>query len=181
MHPAARTLVDIAKSQDAEVGDGTTSVVLLAGELLKESKVCLRALGLDSKCALIAKRGHCAHCVRPAIRGGRPSQRPPDQGIPGGMHARTATPEGALPQYPLAGRSVSSSPVLAVLAAVAANPFSLLWQREAFPLGKVCTNRAELEAHRSPEGILREDGCGCCHVPGGRRPCSLHRAQWAKH
>merc|ERR1719181_1893074 len=38
VHPAARTLVDIARSQDAEVGDGTTSVVLLAGELLKESK-----------------------------------------------------------------------------------------------------------------------------------------------
>lgn len=38
VHPAARTLVDIAKSQDAEVGDGTTSVVLLAGELLKECK-----------------------------------------------------------------------------------------------------------------------------------------------
>lgn len=38
MHPAAKTLVDIAKSQDNEVGDGTTSVVLLAGELLKESK-----------------------------------------------------------------------------------------------------------------------------------------------
>jgi len=38
VHPAAKTLVDIAKSQDAEVGDGTTSVVLLAGELLKQSK-----------------------------------------------------------------------------------------------------------------------------------------------
>lgn len=38
VHPAARTLVDIAKSQDAEVGDGTTSVVLLAGEILKEAK-----------------------------------------------------------------------------------------------------------------------------------------------
>lgn len=37
-HPAAKTLVDIAKSQDNEVGDGTTSVTLLAGELLKESK-----------------------------------------------------------------------------------------------------------------------------------------------
>ena len=34
VHPAAKTLVDIAKSQDAEVGDGTTSVVLLAGKLL---------------------------------------------------------------------------------------------------------------------------------------------------
>ena len=38
VHPAARTLVDIAKSQDSEVGDGTTSVVLLAGELLRVTK-----------------------------------------------------------------------------------------------------------------------------------------------
>lgn len=38
VHPAAKALVDIAKSQDAEVGDGTTSVMILAGELLKEAK-----------------------------------------------------------------------------------------------------------------------------------------------
>ncbi|CAN4097920.1 unnamed protein product [Withania somnifera] len=38
IHPAAKILVDIAKSQDSEVGDGTTTVVLLAGEFLKESK-----------------------------------------------------------------------------------------------------------------------------------------------
>merc|ERR1712209_164798 len=38
VHPAAKTLVDIAKSQVAEVGDGTTSVVLLAGEFLKQCK-----------------------------------------------------------------------------------------------------------------------------------------------
>jgi len=38
VHPAAKTLADIAKSQDNEVGDGTTSVVLTAGELLKEAK-----------------------------------------------------------------------------------------------------------------------------------------------
>uniref|UniRef100_A0ACB8E9B3 T-complex protein 1 subunit eta n=1 Tax=Sphaerodactylus townsendi TaxID=933632 RepID=A0ACB8E9B3_9SAUR len=38
VHPAARTLVDIAKSQDAEVGDGTTSVTLLAAEFLKQIK-----------------------------------------------------------------------------------------------------------------------------------------------
>lgn len=38
VHPAAKTLVDIAKSQDAEVGDGTTSVVILAGEFLKQIK-----------------------------------------------------------------------------------------------------------------------------------------------
>lgn len=38
VHPAAKTLVEIAKSQDAEVGDGTTSVVMLAGEFLKQLK-----------------------------------------------------------------------------------------------------------------------------------------------
>lgn len=38
VHPAAKTLVDIAKSQDAEIGDGTTSVVLTAGALLTASK-----------------------------------------------------------------------------------------------------------------------------------------------
>jgi len=35
-HPAARLLVDLARLQDKEVGDGTTSVVLLAAELLRK-------------------------------------------------------------------------------------------------------------------------------------------------
>jgi len=38
VHPAAKILCDIARAQDMEVGDGTTSVVVLAGELLKEAK-----------------------------------------------------------------------------------------------------------------------------------------------
>jgi T-complex protein 1 subunit eta len=38
VHPAAKVLVDIAKAQDNEVGDGTTSVMMLAGELMKEAK-----------------------------------------------------------------------------------------------------------------------------------------------
>lgn len=38
VHPAAKTLVDVSMSQDAEVGDGTTTVVILSGELLKEAK-----------------------------------------------------------------------------------------------------------------------------------------------
>jgi len=38
VHPAAKILVDISKAQDNEVGDGTTSVVVLTGELLKEAK-----------------------------------------------------------------------------------------------------------------------------------------------
>ena len=38
VHPAGRALVDISRAQDAEVGDGTTSVTLFAAELLKEIK-----------------------------------------------------------------------------------------------------------------------------------------------
>jgi T-complex protein 1 subunit eta len=38
VHPAAKTLADIAMSQDSEVGDGTTSTMVLAGELLKQAK-----------------------------------------------------------------------------------------------------------------------------------------------
>lgn len=37
-HPAARILVDISKSQDEEVGDGTTSVTIFASELLQTAK-----------------------------------------------------------------------------------------------------------------------------------------------
>ena len=42
-HPAARTLVDISMSQDAAVGDGTTSVVLLAAEILVHTKALVEA------------------------------------------------------------------------------------------------------------------------------------------
>ena len=38
VHPAAKTLSDVAKSQDYEVGDGTTSVTLISAELLREAK-----------------------------------------------------------------------------------------------------------------------------------------------
>ncbi|RYG55441.1 hypothetical protein EON66_05305, partial [archaeon] len=37
-NPAAKVLVDIAKTQDEEVGDGTTSVTVLTGELLREAE-----------------------------------------------------------------------------------------------------------------------------------------------
>jgi len=36
-NPAAKVLVDISKTQDEEVGDGTTTVAVLAGELLREA------------------------------------------------------------------------------------------------------------------------------------------------
>lgn len=34
MHPAAKMLVDLSSAQDVEAGDGTTSVVVIAGSLL---------------------------------------------------------------------------------------------------------------------------------------------------
>ena len=37
-HPAAKMMVEIAKTQDAEVGDGTTTAVVVAGELLKQAE-----------------------------------------------------------------------------------------------------------------------------------------------
>jgi T-complex protein 1 subunit beta len=37
-NPAARVLIDISKTQDQEVGDGTTTVTVLAGELLREAE-----------------------------------------------------------------------------------------------------------------------------------------------
>ncbi|MHC1679964.1 MAG: thermosome subunit beta [Methanomassiliicoccales archaeon] len=36
-HPAAKMLVEVAKTQDEECGDGTTTAVILTGELLKKS------------------------------------------------------------------------------------------------------------------------------------------------
>jgi thermosome len=37
-HPAAKMMVEVAKTQDAEVGDGTTSAVVLAGELIQNAE-----------------------------------------------------------------------------------------------------------------------------------------------
>ena len=37
-HPAAKMMVNIAKTQDSEVGDGTTSVVMIAGKLLENAE-----------------------------------------------------------------------------------------------------------------------------------------------
>ncbi len=40
-HPAAKMLVEVAKSQDQETGDGTTTSVVIAGELLKRAQELL--------------------------------------------------------------------------------------------------------------------------------------------
>ena len=40
-HPAAKMMVEIAKTQETEVGDGTTTVALLAGKLLENAETLL--------------------------------------------------------------------------------------------------------------------------------------------
>ena len=42
-YPAAKMVVEVAKTQDAECGDGTTTAVVLAGELLKQSESLIDA------------------------------------------------------------------------------------------------------------------------------------------
>jgi T-complex protein 1 subunit delta len=41
VHPTAKMLVEISKAQDVEAGDGTTTVVVLAGALLKAAESLL--------------------------------------------------------------------------------------------------------------------------------------------
>ncbi|MBI2647594.1 thermosome subunit, partial [Candidatus Woesearchaeota archaeon] len=51
-HPSAKMIVEVAKTQEDEVGDGTTTAVVLAGELLKNSE---RLLDQDVHPAVIAR------------------------------------------------------------------------------------------------------------------------------
>eukprot|EP00051_Salpingoeca_urceolata_P003629 m.59231 g.59231 ORF g.59231 m.59231 type:complete len:526 (+) comp12960_c0_seq1:265-1842(+) len=52
LHPAAKMLVELSKAQDVEAGDGTTSVVVIAGSLLG---ACERLLGQGLHPAVISK------------------------------------------------------------------------------------------------------------------------------
>src|SRR3989339_320023 len=40
-HPAAKMIVEIAKTQESEVGDGTTTAVMIAGKLLENAEKLL--------------------------------------------------------------------------------------------------------------------------------------------
>ncbi|PWA74502.1 Chaperone, tailless complex polypeptide 1 [Artemisia annua] len=64
-NPAAKVLIDISKVQDDEVGDGTTSVVVLAGELLREAEKLLAMKIHPMK--IIAGYRMAADCARTAM------------------------------------------------------------------------------------------------------------------
>jgi T-complex protein 1 subunit gamma len=42
-HPAAKSLIDLSRAVDEETGDGTTSVAIIAGEILSTSEKLLEA------------------------------------------------------------------------------------------------------------------------------------------
>lgn len=62
VHPAAKTLVDVSLSQDAEVGDGTTTVVILSGELLRAAKPFVEE-GVHPRSIIRSYRQACALAV----------------------------------------------------------------------------------------------------------------------
>lgn len=41
-HPTAKSMMELSRAQDEEVGDGTTSVIILAGEMLVQAEPFLR-------------------------------------------------------------------------------------------------------------------------------------------
>jgi len=62
-HPAAKMLVEVAKTQDDEVGDGTTSAVVIAGELLKQAESLLEQ-EVHPTIVVSGYRMACAEAIR---------------------------------------------------------------------------------------------------------------------
>jgi len=47
-HPAAKSMLELSRTQDEEVGDGTTSVIILAGEILAHALPHLEPTSIPS-------------------------------------------------------------------------------------------------------------------------------------
>ena len=41
-HPTAKSMIELSRAQDEEVGDGTTSVIILAGEMLIKAEPLIK-------------------------------------------------------------------------------------------------------------------------------------------
>jgi thermosome len=65
-HPAAKMIVEVAKTQEDEVGDGTTTAVVIAGELLKRAEDLLEQ---DIHPTVIAKGYRMATAKAQAVLG----------------------------------------------------------------------------------------------------------------
>lgn len=60
VHPASRLMCDTARAQDMEVGDGTTSVILISGEILREAK-CFIEEGMNPQTVIKGYKMAHAH------------------------------------------------------------------------------------------------------------------------
>ena len=72
-HPAAKSMIELSRAQDEEVGDGTTSVIVLAGEMLKVAEPFLRGQDAPHPGGSGVPQGHgkgdrCLRLYRQAIR-----------------------------------------------------------------------------------------------------------------
>lgn len=75
VHPAAKLLVMASQQQEAEMGDATNLVIILAGELLKKAEELIRmglktsdiVLGYEKAqlAALQTLEGRCCLCILP--------------------------------------------------------------------------------------------------------------------
>jgi T-complex protein 1 subunit alpha len=63
-HPAARLLAELARQQDEDVGDGTTTVVILAAELVKRASELIRRQRLHPTTVISGLRLACKEAVR---------------------------------------------------------------------------------------------------------------------
>lgn len=61
-HPAGKSMIEISRTQDEEVGDGTTSVIILAGELLAQTEQYLQQ-GLHATVIIRAYRKALEDCI----------------------------------------------------------------------------------------------------------------------
>ena len=73
-HPAAKMVVEVAKTQDSECGDGTTTAVILAGELLKNAEELLEK-GVHPTAISNGYRRACAESLRLLEKIARPVRR----------------------------------------------------------------------------------------------------------
>ena len=60
-HPAAKSMLELSRAQDEEVGDGTTSVIVLSGELLTVAAPFLS----DKMHPTVIVRGFQKHWISP--------------------------------------------------------------------------------------------------------------------
>lgn len=63
VHPSAKSMIELARTQDEEVGDGTTSVIILAGEMLHVAQPFFQKYNLHPTVVVAAYRKALDDCL----------------------------------------------------------------------------------------------------------------------